>query len=438
MKKTLCGCLAVVALTGCGIFDKDPLDIEGERISVVREDKNIKPDSFANKIKIRLPKAKVNYSWSQKGLTSEHVGGHLRAGGNLDEIWDISFGEGSSKRNVLIATPVSDGRFVYTIDAEGLVRASNIEDGKKVWKTKLKPTNEEAEDASVSGAGIAVFGDKLYATTGFGLVFALDKTDGSVVWQQDVKAPIRIAPTVNKDLVVVQTLDNGIFAININSGDILWKDKMVEEATTMIGGAAPAYSPAKDLIVAAFSNGQVQAFKASTGTPLWAEWLASTSSTESMADITAVKANPIIDEDKVFAAGYNGPLIAIDIRTGAKIWQREIAMSSQPWLAGKFLFALTNEGDLVAINKDDGKIVWTTIVPYAKDDNKVGVFTSGPILANDALLVTSSDGKLFSVSPYNGRVMGVADIAEGVETSPILVDETLLIITKDAELQAYK
>ena len=136
MKKTLCGCLAVVALTGCGIFDKDPLDIEGERISVVREDKNIKPDSFANKIKIRLPKAKVNYSWSQKGLTSEHVGGHLRAGGNLDEIWDISFGEGSSKRNVLIATPVSDGRFVYTIDAEGLVRASNIEDGKKVWKTK--------------------------------------------------------------------------------------------------------------------------------------------------------------------------------------------------------------------------------------------------------------------------------------------------------------
>ena len=102
------------------------------------------------------------------------------------------------------------------------------------------------------------------------------------------------------------------------------------------------------------------------------------------------------------------------------------------------MFALTEDSDLVAINKQDGKIVWTTIIPYAKDDEKLGVFTSGPILANDALLVTSSNGKLFSISPYNGRIMGVADIEEGVETSPIMANETLLITTKEAEITAYK
>ena len=399
MKKLVYGCIMATALAGCGMLEKEPLNIDGERVSVIRENNNIKPDARA--IKIKLPKAKVNYSWTQKGLTSEHVGGHLRAGGNLDEIWNVSFGEGSSKRNVLIATPVSDGRFVYTIDAEGLIQSFDIENGEDIWERQLTPSNEMAEEASISGAGIAVYGDKLYATTGYGLVFALDKTDGSIVWQQDLKSPIRIAPTVNEDLVVVQTLDNGLYALNINSGDVLWTDKLEEEVTTMIGGASPAYSPKKDLIVAAFSNGQVQAYKASTGTPLWSEWLVSSASTESMADITAVKANPIIDEDKVFAIGYNAPLVAIDIRTGAKIWQKEIAASSQPWLAGRFLFVLTTDGDLVAINKDDGKIVWNTIIPYANGDNKIGVFTSGPLLANDALLVASSIGKLFSISPYN-------------------------------------
>ena len=436
MKKLVYGCIMATALAGCGMLEKEPLNIDGERVSVIRENNNIKPDARA--IKIKLPKAKVNYSWTQKGLTSEHVGGHLRAGGNLDEIWNVSFGEGSSKRNVLIATPVSDGRFVYTIDAEGLIQSFDIENGEDIWERQLTPSNEMAEEASISGAGIAVYGDKLYATTGYGLVFALDKTDGSIVWQQDLKSPIRIAPTVNEDLVIVQTLDNGLYALNINSGDILWKDKLEEEATTMIGGAAPAYSPKKDLVVAAFSNGQIQAYKASTGTPLWSEWLVSSASTESMADITAVKANPIIDEDKVFAIGYNAPLVAIDIRTGAKIWQKEIAASSQPWLAGRFLFVLTTDGDLVAINKDDGKIVWNTIIPYANGDNKLGVFTSGPLLANDALLVASSIGKLFSISPYNGRIMGVADIEEGVETAPIMVDEILLLTTKEADLTAYK
>ena len=173
MKKLVYGCIMATALAGCGMLEKEPLNIDGERVSVIRENNNIKPDARA--IKIKLPKAKVNYSWTQKGLTSEHVGGHLRAGGNLDEIWNVSFGEGSSKRNVLIATPVSDGRFVYTIDAEGLIQSFDIENGEDIWERQLTPSNEMAEEASISGAGIAVYGDKLYATTGYGLVFALDK-----------------------------------------------------------------------------------------------------------------------------------------------------------------------------------------------------------------------------------------------------------------------
>ena len=290
----------------------------------------------------------------------------------------------------------------------------------------------------MSGAGLALKGDKIFATTGFGHVFALNKIDGSIVWNRDVKNPIRIAPTVDGDLIIIQTLNNEIHALNINNGNELWKDKLEEEATTMIGGAAPAYNSGKDFVLAAFSNGQIQAYKASTGTPLWSEWIISPSSTESISDITSIKANPIIDDNIAYVIGYNGPMAAIDIRTGAKIWQREISSASQPWLAGNFLFVLTQDSDLVAVNKEDGKIVWTTIIPFANDDNKSGVFTSGPILANDALLVASSNGKLFSISPYNGRIMGVADIEKGVETAPIMVNETLLLTSNEATITAYR
>lgn len=438
MKKILFGCLMATALSGCGLFDKDPLDISGERISVIRENRNIKPDYSARQIQVRLPRAKINYAWEQTGLTASHKGDHLKSGGNLDELWNISFGEGSSKRNALISAPVADSHNVYTVDVEGVVKAYKLADGEIVWEKKVKPLNRKAKDNSMSGAGIAVKGNKVFVTTGFGQVFALNKTDGNIVWNQDIKSPIRIAPTVDGDLVIVQSLDNGIFALNENTGKEMWKDKQEEEATTMIGGGAPAYSAGKDLVLAGFSNGQIQAYKASTGTPLWSEWVVSSTSTESLSDITAIKANPIIDNDIAYVVGYNGPMVAIDIRTGAKVWQREISASSQPWLAGNFLFVLTEDSDLVAINKQDGKIVWTTIIPYANDDEKLGVFTSGPLLANDALLVASSNGKLFSVSPYNGRIMGIADIEEGVETAPIMASETLLITTKEAEITAYK
>ncbi len=438
MKKIIYGCLIATALSGCGLFGKEPLDIDGERISVIRENGNLKPEYAAGELKVRLPRARVNPQWGQTGGNAVHMASHLKAGGNLDEIWDESFGEGSSKRNVLISAPVAANGVVYTIDAEGIVKAFSLKDGEELWKKRLKHQNKETKEASILGGGIAVYKGKVFATTGFGKVFALEAASGNILWEQDLKAPIRIAPTVDDELVIAQTLDNGIFALNISNGSVLWKDKLEEESTTMIGGAAPAYSVADDLVVAAFSNGQLQAYKASTGTPLWTEWLSSSALTESLSDITSVKANPIIDDGKVFAVGYNAPLMAVDIRTGVKLWQKEIAAASQPWIAGQFLFVLTTDGDLAALDKQTGKIIWTAIIPYAADEERIGVFTSGPLLANDALLIASSNGKLFSVSPYNGRIMGIADIEEGVETMPIMVDETLILTTKNAEMFAYK
>ena len=438
MKKIIYGCLIATVLSGCSMFDKDPLDIDGERLSVIREDKNLQPEYTAGQIKVKLPKSHINSSWGQNGNTASHLSGHLKAGGNLDEIWNTSFGKGSSKRNILISSPVSSNNIVFTVDAEGIAKAFKLDDGKQIWKRRLKPNNKEAKKNSISGGGLAVYDGKVFVTTGFGKVFALDMETGNILWDYDTKSPSRIAPTVDNDLVIVQTLDNGIYVLKVKDGSLLWKDKMETENTIIVGGAAPAYNPDKDLIIAAFSNGQIQAYKASTGTALWTEWLTPATTTEALAEITSVKANPIIDGDKVFAVGYNAPLVAIDVRTGAKLWQKEIAASSQPWVAGEFLFVLTNDGDLAALNKQNGKIVWTTIIPYAKGDDRLGIFTAGPLLANDALLVASSNGKLFSVSPYNGRIMGVADIEEGVENTPIMVNETLLLTTKEAEITAYK
>ena len=48
-----------------------------------------------------------------------------------------------------------------------------LDNGKKIWKKRLKPTNKEEKISSIEGAGVAVYNKKVYATTGFGAVFAL-------------------------------------------------------------------------------------------------------------------------------------------------------------------------------------------------------------------------------------------------------------------------
>lgn len=438
MKKHIFLLPLTMLVAACSLFGKDPLDIDGERISVIREDKNLQPDYAAGEMQVRIPRATSNTEWTQSGCNSSHNVGHIKAGGNLEEVWSVSFGKGSGKRNILITSPVSDGEKVYTLDAKGIMQAYRLDNGDKVWRRRLKHGNHENRETSIIGAGAAVYDGKVFATTGFGKVFALQSSDGSILWERDVKSPIRIAPTVNDELVIIQTIDNNIYALKTNDGSVLWKDKIEAENTTMIGGSSSAYSVENDLVVAAFNNGQVQAYKASTGTPLWSEWVISAGATDAIAEITAIKANPVIADGVAYILGYSGPLTAIDIRTGVKLWVKDIAGATQPWVAGKFLFVLTNDGDLAAIENKTGKVVWSTIIPYADNDNKSGIFVSGPILTNDALLVASSNGKLFSVSPYNGRIMGIAEVEDGVESSPIMVNETLLLTSKDAEIVAYK
>ncbi len=437
MKKFVILCSVAALVSGCSYFDKDPLQIDGVRQRVIRENKNLQPEYTAGQFKIRLPKALENSSWQQSGCNAEHACGHLKAGGNLDEIWQESFGEGSSKRNPIVTNYVSVDDKLFTMDAEALVTAFDLSKGKILWERKLKPQNKEAKNSSLLGGGIAVYDGRIFAATGFGELFALDYQDGKILWQQNLHSPLRAAPSVDDELVIVQTFDNGIYAIKIVDGSILWKDKIEAETTTIIGGASPAYSPADDLVVAAFSNGQLQAYKASTGTPLWAAWLTSSSTTESLADITSIKANPVINDGKVFAVGYNTPLAAIDMRTGVKVWQKEIAAANQPWVAGNILFVLTNDNDLVAINKNEGKIIWTTILPVANEDGEQ-VTLKGPVLANDALLVVTSNGKLFSVSPYNGRIMGVAEVEEGIVFAPVVVKQSLILATDEAEVTVYR
>ena len=362
IRSLMCGALAL-STASCGLFSNDKILPEGERISVLSSETEIKPDYDAGFVKIKLPRPYLNKQWAQNGGNATHVMSHLQSGNTIDEFWTASFGEGASKRDFLIAAAVVDHRVVFAIDADAKVTARRLDDGREIWHKRLKPIIKDDKGIALKGAGIAYGGQRIFATTGFGGVFALEMKTGKEIWRYDTEMPIRIAPTIQNNRLLVQTIDNTLIALDAFNGKEIWKYKTTTEATTLVGGASPAYSSEEDVAVAAFNNGELRAFKASTGTPLWSEMLISPKRTNSLAEITAIKANPIIDGDKVFAAGHSDVLMAIDLRTGRKIWEREISTSNQPWIAGQFMYVLSDDFELIALQKNTGKVVLNKKLP---------------------------------------------------------------------------
>lgn len=60
------------------------------------------------------------------------------------------------------------------------------------------------------------------------------------------------------------------------------------------------------------------------------------------------------------------------------------------------------------------------------------------MLVSDRLIVVSSTGLAVSVSPYTGTTLGKQAFADGTVIAPVVANNTLYILTKNAELLALR
>ena len=429
--------LAAIVLTGCDNYfgqNKAP-SLPGKRISILTQQRSIEPDSSAAGHKIVLPAPTPNNDWPQAGGYANHAMHHMRIGKALQERWSISVGRGTNDEERLMAQPIVAGNTLFSMDSETIVSAYNLKDGAEIWSVELTP--KEEDDDHVNG-GLAYENGKVFATTGFGQVVAVAAKTGKVLWRRNVDAPVRSAPTARGNRVFAVTVTNKLFALNGETGAVLWSHSGIEEAINLLGGSSPAVD--SGVVVAPYSSGELFALKVENGQELWADSLAGTRRGAISSALGTIRGRPIIDYGIVFAISNSGQFAAINLRTGRRIWERPVGGIESPWIAGDYLFVISNNTDLLALGRLNGRIYWVTALPEWEDlEDREGKITwTGPILASDRLIVAGSSGEALSVSPYSGKVLGKVEMLDSVSISPIVVQDTLLFLTDDAELVAYR
>lgn len=72
------------------------------------------------------------------------------------------------------------------------------------------------------------------------------------------------------------------------------------------------------------------------------------------------------------------------------------------------------------------------------DDKSGEIVWTGPVLASNRLIIASSIGKAYSISPYTGKMLGAVDLPDEVTIPPIVADRTLIFVTDEGELVAYR
>jgi len=423
-------------LAGCSWFGEaeDP-PLPGERISVMLFERDLEPDPRIADLAVRLPQQWENGFWPQAGGESDHAMHHLAIPDQVAKAWSIQIGDGGDEESPLMAPPVVADGTVYTVDITYEVAAIDSKTGKQRWRSKVE-VPEEDEDAF--GGGLAYADGRLYLSTGFATVFALDAESGQVVWSEQVPGPVRAPPTLAEGRVFVVTLDNQLFALDGETGERIWSHSGFTEAAGLLGAASPAASGGT--LIVPYSSGELFALRIENGRVIWSDNLTAIRQVDALSALAHIRGRPVIDRGIVYAISHSGRMVAIDLRTGARAWERSIGGLQMPWVAGDFLFVLTTEGEILAITRRGGRVRWVRRLPQWENlEDKIDPITwVGPVLANDRLLVASNNGDVLSISPYTGDALGRIELGEGLRMPPVVANGTLYFLTNGGELVAMR
>jgi outer membrane protein assembly factor BamB len=427
---------AALLLGGCSMTDNWFGDAEvplpGERIAVAADIDALDIEGGT----VTLPTAVANASWSQPGGEASNAPGHLAARASLARGWSADAGEGSSSYGKLTAPPIIVGGRIYVLDASAHVAAHSADNGRRIWRVNLTPEGEDSEEGF--GGGLAADFGRIVVATGFGDVFGLDPSTGGELWRRNLGLPIRAAPTAANGRVFVITVNNEVHALDIETGEILWDFRRYSESAGVLANTSPAVEGAT--VVVPYKSGELLAFDAGSGKPIWGDALTRTGSSSPVGAINDIAGRPAISGGGVFAVSASGRFAAIDFKTGRRLWAKNIASTQTPWVAGDAVFVVSTGAEVVALSRKDGSIIWVSKLPLFGDpeDRKDRIVYSGPVIAGGRVLVVSSKGRIYALSPETGAVISQAEAGGGFYIPPVVARGNVYLLSDSAQLIALR
>jgi len=284
---------------------------------------------------------------------------------------------------------------------------------------------EQAYPASASVESEPIItGDRVYFTDTGGSTWCYT-LKGEQVWRHEGKAPILVRPTLDGGRVYVTNVDDLAVALDADSGELVWQYQrppdVTRETELALYGAPPAVV-VDDEVILGFSDGAVAAVDAKTGALQWDRQVGE-------GRYPDVVAAPTAWGNDIFASGYFKPFVAIDRSTHNVRWRLEYGAANASLLASvnkePVLFDPGTDGVLHAVVARTGDDMWSW------DSGSAGALTT-PVITDAGLLVSSSDAGVYLVDPRTGKeIWRYHEPVRllGVSSSPTVAGRQMLFVS---------
>lgn len=432
----LAACEKDVQLEGTRIPVSVPLDasapVEGKPAPTV-------PGAPANRsAAISLPAAVSNGEWSHRGGSARHSGPHGVLSASPQLVWSGKVGAGNSRRNRISAAPVVSGGRVFAMDASANLTAFST-GGATLWAVDLTPGFDKGGE--ISGGGLAAEAGRVFVTTGYGELIAVDAKSGGVLWRKKLGSPVTGAPTVAGRAVYAIGRDGSAVAVSVENGKLLWQIPGAPDSSGVMGSSSPAVGDNEVLFP--FPSGEIAAINPAGGERSWGGAVAGRRPGRAYAFVGDLTGEPVVSGGAIYVGSAAGRTAALEVASGKRLWVADEGALNPPLVVGGSVFVVNDEAMLVRMNAQTGEVIWKIEMPYYvkqdKPKKRKAIYAHyGPVLAGRHIMVASSDGFLRGFDPVSGAMVSSVEIPGGAASSPALAQGLLFVMGGDGKLHAFR
>ena len=341
---------------------------------------------------------------------------------------------------------------IYAGSHSGLIVCLDLDSGINIWSNNVNQHVESPLIASNNGEVVYVCSYKkndvdqdmapVGANDKLGTIYALDASEGNIVWETEVNGEIKAVPILDaaRGVVYVGCYDHHLYTINSINGNVT--------QSYLCNGSiysSPLLSPCGNYLYVATTKGQVMCLQLLPDSAIERVW--------SIELLEPIFATMIIHGTSLLICTVEGKIHCVDRHTGSPIWQRIVAtrpIFSSPCMLSNYevrtftTSANVDTADILVVGSHDGfiRIVNVANGSVIYDYNVGCVIFAAPIalVAHGTLviIISTTAGNVLVLDVTNTCIISTIKLSGEIYSSPICYSNRIYLGCRDDHLYALK
>lgn len=289
--------------------------------------------------------------------------------------------------------------------------------GREAWRT----TVGKAITGAVGGDGVhvAVGGPR-------GEIYLYD-ANGKPLWKGQLSSEVLAPPLVTAESVLVRSGDHRLHALSLANGERQW---LYQRQTPPLAlRATSGLTRANNTLLAGFPGGKLVAIDLKTGALLWETTVALPRGATELERVADVVGTPAVIGNDVCVVAYQGRAGCFDLSNGRPYWSRELSSLVGVAVDSRNVYIADDRGNVHALERSSGASVW-------RQDALAYRGLSRPIVVGDHVLVGDAEGVVHLLKRSNGSLAARLSLDGPIAADPQPFGDAVVLQTRRGSLYA--